>query len=564
MSRPTFLEPLIGKSAGQIELINAQSGSVLATHVEPAFDSKTRKKGLLGRESIADDYALILAPCSAVHTFSMHFPIDVVFVSRDGTATKTSRSVKPWRVAGSVGAHAVIEAAAGFIDRHEIVPGETLAVREIPLKRRATDAMPATDSATPHDSRAVPVRHTASHHRVTLADIVAGRTPLSWFESVAVVQELCETVLARGPADDPKVPELKHIALAAEGRVTLLRDGPRGHSPVNRTGLILLALTPEDQLPMQLRLVVLEEVSPRPRLKSLAALHRELEFFERPDRMAIVQGVYDRYQQGASVKPPAVVPPPLLEPPPPKQHHYWWRRRGVWAGVAIVLLAVAVASVTWAWRRPEAEWVKDRVMHVSSVASDTGRVVVERIRTELKGARWKMGFRPRPTAPIVPVLAYPANSTAAPSPAISQQGGAPAPPLLPDDFRSLPQASIPPAVPSPARGSQAMPTQGATPGAFRALEVYSAADWPRVAPPTLVSPRTQPNPTGTRGSGQRHPEVDLVVSPAGEVESVRLVSGQTTAVAGMQISAIKTWRFQPATRDGLPVRYRLRLPLPAQ
>jgi hypothetical protein len=43
--------------------------------------------------------------------------------------------VKPWRVAGSLKAFAVIETAAGFIDRHEIVPGDVLAVREFAPSR---------------------------------------------------------------------------------------------------------------------------------------------------------------------------------------------------------------------------------------------------------------------------------------------------------------------------------------------------------------------------------------------------------------------------------------------
>ena len=85
MSKPTFLGPLIGKGPGQCELVNADSGSVLASHVEPAFDSKARKRGLLGRDSLAADAVLILAPSSAIHTFSMRFPIDILFVARNGT-----------------------------------------------------------------------------------------------------------------------------------------------------------------------------------------------------------------------------------------------------------------------------------------------------------------------------------------------------------------------------------------------------------------------------------------------------------------------------------------------
>ena len=45
-----------------------------------ALDSKSRRKGLLGRDTLADRHALVLAPCGSVHTFGMRFPIDVLFV----------------------------------------------------------------------------------------------------------------------------------------------------------------------------------------------------------------------------------------------------------------------------------------------------------------------------------------------------------------------------------------------------------------------------------------------------------------------------------------------------
>ena len=53
------------------------------------------------------------------------------------------------------------------------------------------------------------------------------------------------------------------------------------------------------------------------------------------------------------------------------------------------------------------------------------------------------------------------------------------------------------------------------------------------------------------------PEVEVVVSPAGEVESVKLLGQPTGVSPAMMLSAIKNWRFHPATRDGQPVRYRL-------
>jgi hypothetical protein len=130
MRQPTFLDPLIRKGTGDCELVDSRRGTVLASRVEPAFDSNTRKKGLLGRDSVPDDYALIIAPSNAVHTWFMRVSLDLVFVSRNGTVTKTCRSVKPWRVAGSLKAFAVIETAVGFIDRRRIEPGDVVGVRE--------------------------------------------------------------------------------------------------------------------------------------------------------------------------------------------------------------------------------------------------------------------------------------------------------------------------------------------------------------------------------------------------------------------------------------------------
>ena len=130
MRKRTLLDPLLRKGAGECRLVNTERGAVLANRVEPAFDARTRKKGLLGRESIPDDYALVIAPCNSIHTFFMRCPIDVVFVSKDGTVTKTRRGVKPWRIAGSLKAFAVIEAAPGFVDRHQIAPGDVVALRE--------------------------------------------------------------------------------------------------------------------------------------------------------------------------------------------------------------------------------------------------------------------------------------------------------------------------------------------------------------------------------------------------------------------------------------------------
>jgi hypothetical protein len=92
--------------------------------------------------------------------------------------------------------------------------------------------------------------------------------------------------------------------------------------------------------------------------------------------------------------------------------------------------------------------------------------------------------------------------------------------------------------------------------------VYLATD-ATVVPPVLVRPRLR-----SRSSAgvldESLPQVELVVSAAGEVESVRLVTQPTDVMSAMMLSAIKTWRFRPAEREGRPVRSRLVLRLTNQ
>ena len=108
------------------------SGQVLATRVEGAFDSASRKKGLLGRDGLPDGHALVIAPCGGVHTFFMRFPIDVVFLARDGRVLKVCSAVKPWRMAFAPTAFGVVELPAGTARRCEARKGDYVALVETP------------------------------------------------------------------------------------------------------------------------------------------------------------------------------------------------------------------------------------------------------------------------------------------------------------------------------------------------------------------------------------------------------------------------------------------------
>ena len=109
-------------------LMRVGDATIVADQVETAFERAARRRGLLGRDSLAPDAALIIAPCNAVHTFFMRFAIDVVFVARDGSVVKVKRAVGPARMAASPGAFATVEFAAGAADRAGLAPGDVLAL----------------------------------------------------------------------------------------------------------------------------------------------------------------------------------------------------------------------------------------------------------------------------------------------------------------------------------------------------------------------------------------------------------------------------------------------------
>jgi uncharacterized protein len=80
-----------------------------------------RFRGLAWRRRPPDGWALLIPRCRSVHTFSMHFPIDVVFLDRWGWPIDVRRAVKPRRLVSCRTAAAVIEMRAGAADRHFVV-----------------------------------------------------------------------------------------------------------------------------------------------------------------------------------------------------------------------------------------------------------------------------------------------------------------------------------------------------------------------------------------------------------------------------------------------------------
>ena len=121
-----FLEKGRALSSKPGALRNSSSGKVIADTVELAVTSETRRRGLLGRDGLAPGHALLIAPCSSIHTWFMHFPIDVIYVRRDGLVLKTRAAIPAWRMSVGFGAFAVVEMAAGAAAQAGVSAGDRL------------------------------------------------------------------------------------------------------------------------------------------------------------------------------------------------------------------------------------------------------------------------------------------------------------------------------------------------------------------------------------------------------------------------------------------------------
>ena len=110
-----------------MRLINQTKNTILAQEVFLADNSLKRLKGLLGRKDFTAGEALIIKPCSSIHTFFMQFAIDVIFLDKDNRIIKTMSHLKPFRISRPYfHSSMVIELPVGVIQSSSSSPGDIL------------------------------------------------------------------------------------------------------------------------------------------------------------------------------------------------------------------------------------------------------------------------------------------------------------------------------------------------------------------------------------------------------------------------------------------------------
>lgn len=75
-----------------------------------------RMKGLAKLDAMPQGYALHLPRCRSVHTYTMRFPLDLIWLGKDGSPVRVDRAVPPNRMKLCLRARSVVEANAGSAD----------------------------------------------------------------------------------------------------------------------------------------------------------------------------------------------------------------------------------------------------------------------------------------------------------------------------------------------------------------------------------------------------------------------------------------------------------------
>jgi hypothetical protein len=422
---------------------------------------------------------------------------------------------------------------------------------------------------------------------ITLSEILARGVAMEWHEGVAIVRALTAQLL-EGDSTEPRFPDLTQIDVSPEGTVVVVGGRP-SPEPVRRLGQLLQATLGQGEPPVQLRLFITQATAPTPTFDNMRAFDESLSYYERPNREAVLRRLYERVNAAPAA---AAVPEttldaiaPLPEPEraaksTPKPKKTARNRRPLWIGTAAALLVVAsVAAFEIAKSTGRLENIPatatlidsastklgDSVMSGLSAVSDTiglGRLVPASdppgpapgaVRPEDK--KPKAAGRPATATmkSVTPIV----ETAAGPEPGSATQAAAAV--HAPEPRFTAYDLDVP--APSDGRGAKSIELHGnhaATASGQVSITEVSARVFSTgsvdVVPPVGIRPKLSRQLPTNRSIDQLAP-VEIVVGIDGSVESVKFLRTPRDVRESMLLSVIKAWQFQPASRDGVPVKY---------
>jgi len=385
-----------------------------------------------------------------------------------------------------------------------------------------------------------------------------------WFEGVALVRAVAEVVSEE--FGGTRVPDLSQIEISPDGEVAVL-GGLQTGEPVRRLGQLLQAVLSQAEPPVQLRLMIAQATAHEPAFGSSRELSEALGYFERPDRAGVLRRLHARALAASSAASEASPSIDLIAPLRDEEPASLdaapavaaTGRRGAALMIGAVVFLVSVVASYWVFGGTAGG---GNVAAMAVKASDAvGGAVVSGISkvSETVGLGRLAPADPTGSIPPspVPAAAAPPAPKGSRKAAPTARGGSPDPFVL-FDLDGI--AGIPPALDAlPARSAPEMPLASAAPKTFLVSDptVYSAADQ-GVEPPIGLRPQL-PRALPTDVNKDQLGQIELLILPDGTVGSVKLLGPHPTIIEAMLLSAAKAWTFQPAMKNGQPVRYRKRV-----
>jgi uncharacterized membrane protein (UPF0127 family) len=85
--------------------------------IAEAHSRAARMKGLAKLDDMPETTGLHIPRCRSVHTFTMRFPLDLIWLDKAGDVVRIDPSVPPRRLKSCLRARSVIETRGGTADR---------------------------------------------------------------------------------------------------------------------------------------------------------------------------------------------------------------------------------------------------------------------------------------------------------------------------------------------------------------------------------------------------------------------------------------------------------------
>lgn len=115
-----------------VRVLNTTRGTVLAERCPVASSWNDRMVGLLRTPEPPPRHGLWIDRTSSIHMFFMRYPLDIVFVGRDGRVSKIVERLLPWRaVLWAPGSRDCLELGVGSIAASGTQRGDQLEVTSL-------------------------------------------------------------------------------------------------------------------------------------------------------------------------------------------------------------------------------------------------------------------------------------------------------------------------------------------------------------------------------------------------------------------------------------------------